>query len=170
MAESFEEFYRADYSTLLRFVMSRGVRLQSAEEVVQDVMAEALKNWETLRNPRGWVRTAASHRLVRQEINDRRRAKVARLLGIRDRVDTSAAGRTKPEWEPSSRHAGIEAVRAALAQLPPAQREVMAYYIDGYRPEEIAREIGKTSAAVRANLREARRRLRDTLGDWRPEE
>jgi RNA polymerase sigma factor (sigma-70 family) len=50
-------------------------------------------------------------------------------------------------------------VRAYLAGLPPAQREVMALTIDDYSPIEIAHMLGKKPETVRANLREARRRL-----------
>jgi DNA-directed RNA polymerase specialized sigma24 family protein len=44
------------------------------------------------------------------------------------------------------------AVLAALATLPPKQRQVMAWCIDGHTPAEIARELGADPAAVRQNL------------------
>ena len=53
---------------------------------------------------------------------------------------------------------------AALAALPPKQREVMAWCIDGYSPAEIAGELGADPAAVRQNLAKARKNLKQMLG------
>jgi RNA polymerase sigma factor (sigma-70 family) len=55
-------------------------------------------------------------------------------------------------------------VLAALATLPPKQRPVMAWCIDGYTPAEIAREMGADSAEVRQNLAKARKNLKQLLG------
>jgi RNA polymerase sigma factor (sigma-70 family) len=55
-------------------------------------------------------------------------------------------------------------VLAALATLPPKQRQVMAWCIDGYTPAEIAREMGADPAAVRQNLAKARKNLKQVLG------
>ena len=46
-----------------------------------------------------------------------------------------------------------------LRALPRAQREVMAWTVDGYEPAEIAELIGKNPATVRTNLRHARKAL-----------
>jgi DNA-directed RNA polymerase specialized sigma24 family protein len=46
-----------------------------------------------------------------------------------------------------------------LRSLPAAQREVMAWTYDGYRPTEIAALLGKPPATVRSLLRDARAAL-----------
>ena len=55
-------------------------------------------------------------------------------------------------------------VLAALAALPPKQRQVMAWSIDGYSPAEIARKLGADPTAVRQNLTKARKNLKQLLG------
>jgi RNA polymerase sigma-70 factor (ECF subfamily) len=162
VAESFAEFYRAEYPKLVRFVLSRGARFDDAEDVIQEVMAQALRSWETLHNPRGWARTAASRLLIRQEVKRRRQHEIARKLGRAERADAPDSAANVDRDDRSRAHRDeVELVRRVLRELPPAQREVIAYYLDGFKPDEIAGRVGKSSATVRANLREARRRLRD---------
>lgn len=55
-------------------------------------------------------------------------------------------------------------VLAALTVLPPRQRQVMAWHVDGFGPAEIARELGCDQAAVRQSLVKARKNLRRLLG------
>jgi RNA polymerase sigma-70 factor (ECF subfamily) len=52
-----------------------------------------------------------------------------------------------------------------LSALPAAQREVMAYTVDGFSPTEMAGMLGKTPEAVRANLRHARKRLSQQINE-----
>ncbi|TDD11170.1 hypothetical protein E1294_45525 [Nonomuraea diastatica] len=47
--------------------------------------------------------------------------------------------------------------------LPPVQREIMAWTIDGYTPAEIAELLDKSPPAVRVNLFKARATLRIAL-------
>jgi RNA polymerase sigma factor (sigma-70 family) len=55
-------------------------------------------------------------------------------------------------------------VLAALASLPPKQREVMAWHIDGFGSAEIAATLHIDPAAVRQNLVKARRNLKKSSG------
>lgn len=63
-----------------------------------------------------------------------------------------------------------ERVRAAIAQLPEAQREtvVLAYY-RGLRPVEIARQTGTAEGTIRSRLRLGLVRLRELLAPVREE-
>jgi RNA polymerase sigma-70 factor (ECF subfamily) len=56
-----------------------------------------------------------------------------------------------------------EWVTRLLKSLPPAEREVLAFVVDGFTPQEIALLLGKTNAAVRQNLYAGRTRLRKNL-------
>jgi len=51
-----------------------------------------------------------------------------------------------------------------LDRLPPRQRQVLAWALDGHTPAEIANELEITPEAVRANLMKARRALAEHLG------
>jgi RNA polymerase sigma-70 factor (ECF subfamily) len=56
------------------------------------------------------------------------------------------------------------AVLAALADLPPKQRQVMAWTVDGFSPAEIARELDVEPATIRQSLAKARKHLKKQLG------
>nr|WP_305257089.1 sigma factor-like helix-turn-helix DNA-binding protein [Streptomyces sp. NBS 14/10] len=50
-----------------------------------------------------------------------------------------------------------------MSWLPVRQREVMAWTLDGYRPQEIAQIIGITPEAARKNLERGRALLKQAL-------
>jgi RNA polymerase sigma factor (sigma-70 family) len=50
-------------------------------------------------------------------------------------------------------------VLAALQELPPRQRQVMAWIIDGFGATEIARELGVSPESVRQSYAKARKNL-----------
>jgi DNA-directed RNA polymerase specialized sigma24 family protein len=50
-------------------------------------------------------------------------------------------------------------VLAALQALPPRQRQVMAWIIDGFGAAEIARELGVSPESVRQSYAKARKNL-----------
>jgi RNA polymerase sigma factor (sigma-70 family) len=66
-------------------------------------------------------------------------------------------------------HDEARVVLAALADLPPKQRQVMAWSIDGFSPAEIAGELDVDPATVRQNLAKARKNLKQLLGIRRGE-
>jgi RNA polymerase sigma factor (sigma-70 family) len=155
--KNFEEFYRADYRSLMRDVIFAGGKPHEAEDVISTAMIEVLQRWESIKNPRAYARRAA----IRNLIKDRQRE-----LRIQERLTQS--GQVPPEhyldpslmvWEQQ------EWVTLLLKSLPPAQREVLAWTVDTFKPREIAQLLGKTEAAVRKNLQDVRRRLADCLAE-----
>ncbi len=60
----------------------------------------------------------------------------------------------------------VRRVRAAIAALPPGQRQAVAlFYIDGLTQAEAAEEIGTRPGAIKTRLHKARNTLRTTLRD-----
>jgi RNA polymerase sigma-70 factor (ECF subfamily) len=57
------------------------------------------------------------------------------------------------EWESRQELLGL------LLLLPPRQRQVLAWSVDGHTPTEIAEELSIGADAVRANLMKARRAI-----------
>jgi len=111
-------------------------------------MIQAYQHWPTIRHPRAWTRRVAS------------RAYTRRLASIEDLVPSVASNAPLlavetdvAAWE--QRHD----VLRILAFLPPRQRQVMAWTLDGYTPSEIAKELIMTPEAVRTNLVKANRSL-----------
>lgn len=159
--ETFRDFYRAEYRALVRFAYFEGAEWEgAAEDVAQEVMAQAFQHWSSLRNPRAWVRTAAKHLVIKVIIRWQREKELGRALNSARTHTYSSHGPDDPNE--------TKKVLAMLATLPLAQREVFALTIDGYQPSEIAELLGKPPATIRSNLREARKRARSAFSDhWR---
>lgn len=155
---TYEDFYRSHYDRLVRFVVKIGARPEEAEDVAQEAMAQVFQRWGTLRSPYAWAKSAANSALI-GAINRSKKEDWARKAIAHE----GAGMRTQShEWEAAVAD-GKEAIRQILRSLPPAQREAFAFTIDGDAPQEIAREVGKSPEAIRSNLRQARKRLRDAL-------
>jgi RNA polymerase sigma factor (sigma-70 family) len=146
----FTEFFRAEHKKLIRFVMTMGVGSDEAAEIAQVALVKAFQHWGAIGNPRAWVRRTAANELI----------------GARQAARREVPQETMPEREvPISTALAVELseegrrVVAALATLPPRQREVMAWIIDGFSAAEIARELGVTPDSARQNYAKARKNL-----------
>jgi RNA polymerase sigma factor (sigma-70 family) len=150
---AFSAFYRQFVPTLVAFLVWQGARPPDATDIAQDTMIKAYQRWSEIHQPQSWTRRVASRALVR------------RIASVEDFVDDPPEHSsllptlTSVEaWE--QRH---EVLRL-LDRLPPRQRQVLAWALDGYTPAEIADELEITPEAVRANLMKARRALAEYLG------
>ncbi|SFF53853.1 RNA polymerase sigma-70 factor, ECF subfamily [Actinacidiphila alni] len=144
--EEFSAFYRAEVRALVVFLLHHGATLAVAADMAQEAMIQAHRYWATIRAPRAYVRTVAARALAR---------KTASVL--EDPVDdvpepTSLLPRPDAyaDWE--DQHVTL----ALLRSLPPRQRQVLAWTLDGYTPTEIAEQLSMTPEAVRASLKKAR--------------
>ncbi|MFJ3923284.1 RNA polymerase sigma factor [Streptomyces sp. NPDC090022] len=152
--DDFEVFYRREMNAVSVFLMHLGASPYEAADAAHEAFTRLLPDtWRTLEHPRAWLRTTALRCYWRQ--NDRR---ITPCDPVPDRP-----GGTCPVAEVlvgESQQRVIDALR----RLPPAERDVMAWAMDGFTHEEISRTLGKTPAAVRQNYRRARTRLVALLG------
>jgi RNA polymerase sigma factor (sigma-70 family) len=149
----FASCYAKEMPGLVWFVMSLGAGPEAAADAAQSAFADAFPVWHTIRYPHAWLRRVAersyyrraSHRETSVETPPDRPGPLsaASVVELRDEART---------------------VLAALATLPPKQRQVMAWSIDGYSPAEIASKLGADPTAVRQNLTKARKNLKQLLG------
>lgn len=152
MQNEISEYFKQDYNRLVGFVMRLGAQRSTAEDVAQAAFVQAYVQWSRITHPRAWVRKVA-FRIYYQEV--------------------SKANHLSEQWQPASTpvidpadHAvGCDQVLAALAMLPVRQREVMAWHVDGYEPEQIACELGLTADNVRKALQRARERLKKLMAE-----
>jgi RNA polymerase sigma-70 factor (ECF subfamily) len=99
--------------------------------------------------------------LVRREESQRRRAEDPRLVEPPDRGEDIADAVVEEVGMPEERRA----VRAALAELPPEQRQVIELmYFGGRSQSTIAQELGLPLGTVKSRTLLGMRRLRGTLG------
>jgi RNA polymerase sigma-70 factor (ECF subfamily) len=149
IAAGFNAFYREVARQLVGFLVLQGARLFDAADITQDTLCKAYQRWDELDAPRAWAFRVASRALVRK-IASVREDPIAEVPVPSPLLRTTA---DLDYWE--LQHDVI----AALDQLPPRQRQVMAWTIYAYTPAEIASELAIKPATVRANLMKARRAL-----------
>jgi RNA polymerase sigma-70 factor (ECF subfamily) len=154
----FEEFFAAEYRSLLALATALCGNAALGEDVVQDAMFAASRQWPKLSNyddPARWARGV----VVRRSSNVRRgRLRESRAL---ERI----AGRreTTPVPLPSLESGKFwDAVR----DLPRRQRACVAlHYLDDLGTSEIAVTLGIAEATVRVHLHAARLALAMVLED-----
>jgi RNA polymerase sigma factor (sigma-70 family) len=145
-------FYVVELPKLVGFVMkATKATVDDAADAAHSALAEAWEKWDTLRNPRAWVRTVA----IRMYYRSSPRREVP--LDDRRAVNLVAAD---VEFSPSGQTA---AVLALLDLLPPTQRIVLAYSTEGFSDSEIAALLDKSVEAVRQNRHRARTTLKAHL-------
>lgn len=147
----FALFYLDDLAKLVGFLIVQGARPSAAADLAQDAMTEAYRQWDSIDAPRSWVRTVASRKWWRRAERDQMEVPYDVL------PEPSALLSADESAEIESRHTFVTIVRS----LTPAQRQVMAWTYDGYRPTEIAALLGKDPATVRSTLRDARAALKE---------
>jgi RNA polymerase sigma factor (sigma-70 family) len=142
-------------------------RAHLAEEIVQDVFMAVWRNPQAYDGDRGsvrsWLMGMVHHRavdLVRREEAYRRRAEdaIPEAMGQEaDHADDVVEALGLPEER--------RAVRAALEELPPEQRDVLTMmYFDGLSQSRIAETTGLPLGTVKSRTLLGMRRLRASLG------
>lgn len=151
---SFAEFYESHVSRVVIFLYKQGATLDDSWDSTQSAFVKLLQNWNEVRTPNAWVRKTAWHEYTTMS---QRSAQLTERL--RDSADVESYSELstikihEEEWE----------VLNVIARLPERQRQVVAWYYDGFTCEEIAEVLDITPANTRANLYQARKRLRTEL-------
>jgi RNA polymerase sigma-70 factor (ECF subfamily) len=148
IVNEFSQFYRDQMLSLISFLLYQGASGHDAADIAQYAMSEAFNHWKEISFPKAWVRTVATRAFIRRSTELRRE-----LLND-DIIDVSAAKSGGGEIDALIvKHTIV----AAMRSLPPRQRQVLAWYLDGFKPSEIAKELGIEPGAVRTALKNARR-------------
>jgi RNA polymerase sigma factor (sigma-70 family) len=151
--ERFESFYEREYPGLVRLAHVLSGSRWAAEDIAQEALLGAYRDWGRIANPRAWTRRAVaslSTSLVRRaQVEARARARL--LLGQRPRLG-QLPGEHALFWD-------------AVRSLPRRQAQVVAlYYLEGCPTREIAETLDCAEGTVRATLHQARARLHQRLG------
>ncbi len=155
MEDALAVAFRRHYRQIRDYVRRRGSSYDDAEEIAQEVFAQAAAALDGLRMGSSplvaWLYTVAQRRVVDEA---RRRAQAARAALVV--VPPAEASRYGDDVARS--------IRRALERLPEAQRRVVVLKLfEGRRFAEIARLLGTTEAASRMRFSRALERLRDEL-------
>lgn len=145
--ESFGTFFLERFAELSRLAFLLTGSSAVGDEIAQDACEEVFRRWDDIEHPRAYARTAV--------VNG------ARAWGRR---------RARKAMQPveSDRIAGVDAealaVRAVLAELPQAEREVLVfrYYAD-LKVDDIAVELGIPVGTVKSHIHRGLARMHKEL-------
>jgi RNA polymerase sigma factor (sigma-70 family) len=163
----FEEFFRSSFRGLVRAAMYAGATLDEAEDAASKALAEMLRRWDMCGASLAYARKATVHNFIKDKTRGSRRV-ACRLIeeghvpAHEGAEDGQLTVREDEEW-----------VAHVLSSLPPAQREVMELITKGFDRDEIAETLGKSRAAVRRNICDARVSLARILnrdGEYRQDQ
>lgn len=167
---AFEQLVRRHSPALYRVALRTTGSPATAEDVVQEAWLAA---WRGLGGFRGdsavrtWlVRIVTTRALNAVRSLDRRPAERLDDAGgdLRDDLPVTPSAAVDAE-----RRAVAAAVRAAVAALPPRQREALVLRdLEGHSYDEVAQALGCSLPTVRSALFRARRALAVALAPWDP--
>jgi RNA polymerase sigma-70 factor (ECF subfamily) len=158
--DAFRRLYAQNFGAIRNYALRRVRRADDATDLVAETFLVAWRRWAEV--PPGdeallWLYGVARLVLANHQRGERRRQQLgSRLqLELRDHLTTP---------DPAGELVEVQAVEAALAALPPADREVLELTVwEQLAPREIAVALGLSSDVVRARLSRARSRMRTQL-------
>ncbi|WNI24401.1 SigE family RNA polymerase sigma factor [Streptomyces sp. ITFR-16] len=154
-SDAFDAFYAATAKRLVATVYAVTGDLGEAEDAVQEAYVRAWQRWDKVSaagDPLPWVRTVA----VRLAISTWRRTRGRLRAHFRHGAPVDVPGLSEDRV----------ALVGALGELNSEQRRaVVLHHLLDLPVEEVARETGVSSGAVRTRLHRARRILGERLAD-----
>jgi RNA polymerase sigma factor (sigma-70 family) len=163
----YERYGKVAYSLARRILTDEVL----AQDVVQEVFLSLWRDAQRFDAGRGTLATyllsMTHHRavdVVRREENLRRRRTSDEVLEFRPDPNPGVEAQAEAAERRSE-------VRAALAQLPPAQREALALaYFGGYTQREVATLVGVPLGTVKTRMAAGMRKLQQALREAGHEE
>jgi RNA polymerase sigma factor (sigma-70 family) len=142
--------YQAEKPRLVRDLIQSGANWHDADDASQRALIALYEQWETVRNPRAWLRKVAFREFI----------------GATGSNKFPLEGHDQLLPDPSDIESLLEqdTVLSAIRQLPQLQRQVFALHFDQLTTSEIAEILQISEAAARQNLARARVRLKELLG------
>jgi DNA-directed RNA polymerase specialized sigma24 family protein len=140
--------YEQGFYPTVRFLVSKGVSRDSAEEIAQAAWSRGWERIDQLRDAgivRTWINTIALNMYRRATHIDSRKEP------LRDRA---------AKFDPGG--ASLELARL-MDSCSPSDRSLLLFQLYGFTTSEMARRVGATEGAVRIRLMRARRSARCAL-------
>jgi RNA polymerase sigma-70 factor, ECF subfamily len=170
---AFEELYRRHELRVWRYLQRNLGNRALSDELMQEVwfaVARAARGYRPIARFTTWLLTLAHNRLVDALRATRPHERLAAIADGPDGLSLveqlAADSRSEPlERAQSQQHTA--AVFAAIAQLPPEQRQAFLLHAEGELTlEEIARVTGTNFETAKSRLRYARSKLRQLLLEY----
>ncbi|MDK2970991.1 MAG: polymerase sigma-70 factor, subfamily [Candidatus Sumerlaeota bacterium] len=169
---AFDELFAAIQQDVFRWTYSLVRNEENAQEISQDCLVRIFRHLPRLKDPERFGSWAS--RLIVNQVNTwrvkERRTRLESLNDARE-VDNDAlplqgAGPPSPRAA-ASRSEILRHVNRAITELPPRQRTaVLLFDVKGWSIRQIAEDLGCSEGAVKFNIFQGRRKLREILGEY----
>ena len=154
--QAVEELFNACYPRLAGWVRRLVDDDETAHEIASEAFTRLLARWSGLDNPQSYLYMIATN-LVRDHWRKTGRERTA-LRAM------TAAGPPEMSYQPAQ---DVD-VRALIEQLPDRLRSAfLLHYYGGFGVKEVAALLGRPEGTIKADLFNARARLKAALGDAR---
>jgi RNA polymerase sigma-70 factor (ECF subfamily) len=144
---SFDEFFKADFRSVVGFVRTLGASFEEAQDSAAAAMLEVARRWSKLDSPRSYVRTVAKNNFYKSNVD---------MKKLREALTKDSLLLTSKSYSIERTITEVDAIIDAIRKLSFAQQSVLAWTLQGYAPKEIAELFGQNEDTVRSNLRHAR--------------
>jgi len=168
--DEFETLYRKHYARVWRYFRTNSVSDDEAHDLAQDAFKRLYERMGQIRNDDPWPFLASiAKTILLNRVRARQTQKrSATLIPIHDPelFNTEPAAPEERDYADRQAEEVLWAkVRSAVLSLPSGQRDCLRLWIEGLKYNEIAKVLGITLDAVRSRLRDAKRYLREQLGE-----
>ena len=168
--DRFESIFRKYYARVWRYFRANSVSDDESHDLAQDTFKQLYEHKDQIRNDDPWsyVAQVAKTVLLNRVRARQTQKRSAPMVDMDDPELIFAEPAAPPERDYADREADEATwtrVRAAVVSLPPGQRECLRLWIDGLQYNEIAKILGISVDAVKSRLRDAKRYLREQLGE-----
>jgi RNA polymerase sigma-70 factor (ECF subfamily) len=155
VVSNIEIIYKTHVNTVYRVCFTYMKNPADTEDAVSDTFIRLMKHTPVLQSEeheKAWlIRTAVN--VCKDSLKHSRR----KQANIDDYAETLAA---PPSFE-------VDDISHAITQLPDKYKSVVyLHYFEGYTSVEIAKMLGKTDSTIRYFLAQARKILKESLGDY----
>jgi RNA polymerase sigma-70 factor (ECF subfamily) len=168
--ERFETVYRKHYARVWRYFRSNSISDDEAHDLSQDAFKRLYERMDQIRNDDAWpflatiAKTILLNR-VRARLTQKRNAPMVEIDDP-ELLFAEPAAPAEPDYADRQANETLWVrVRTAVASLPSGQRACLRLWIEGFQYNEIAKTLGISIDAVKSRLRDAKRDLREQLGE-----
>jgi RNA polymerase sigma-70 factor (ECF subfamily) len=168
--ERFEAIYRKYYARVWRYFRANRISDDEAHDLSQDAFKRLYERMDQIRNDDPWpflatiAKTILLNR-VRARQTQKRNASMVEIDDPELRFAEPAAPAERDYADRAAEEARWEQVRVVVASLPPGQRDCLRLWIEGLQYNDIIKILGISLDAVKSRLRDAKRTLRQQLGE-----
>lgn len=168
--EHFEPIYRKFYARVWRYFRANNISDDESHDLAQEVFRHLLEGVDKVRNDDAWplLVTIARRILLNRVRSYSTQKRSATLVSFDDPDFVLREPAAPPDPDYIERQAAEERqqrLQAAMASLPRGQRDCFLLWYDGNKYGGIAKILSISMDAVKSRLRDAKRTLRQQLGE-----